>query len=397
MEIRNYIKKAHSSSNHLYDDGMSATDADYTDANDSATDAETDVEREPKKTGVAGSLDDNASDIGARMENDDDDPPMYKKKSRRPHRRRVLQDGQRNAEVKATRAASLLDYDVMDPSAKFRVSAYCICDSYLLPEIVEFIRRKPDWAGSCTYFGDDVVLFKLKRDKREVFIFEYGSLAFFNYTEEEELEFIRMIDPFEEDKLNEKEREVGVEDLLISFSDDNFYISNDTIYLKTKSSLEKLSVAFAMAQCVKLNVFEERIEQEIERNRTLPESLASTGSIGLSRNEMAMKVGKLFIERNNINLHFDILDTPEFFWEQDKFKNVYESLFNYLELGKRVNLLNKRLGIMKELFDMISDQLENMHAEKLEWIIIWLIVVEVVVMVVWNIIIKDILKLPQKF
>ncbi len=65
------------------------------------------------------------------------------------------------------------------------------------------------------------------------------------------------------------------------------------------------------------------------------------------------KVGKLFIERNNINLHADILDDPEFFWEQDRYKHVYEKLFKYLELGKRVGLLNKRLGIMKELFDMI--------------------------------------------
>jgi uncharacterized Rmd1/YagE family protein len=59
----------------------------------------------------------------------------------------------------------------------------------------------------------------------------------------------------------------------------------------------------------------------------------ASGSIELSRTEMAMKVGKLFIERNNINLHFDILDTPEFFWEQDVYKSVYDSLFNYLELG----------------------------------------------------------------
>jgi uncharacterized Rmd1/YagE family protein len=70
---------------------------------------------------------------------------------------------------------------------------------------------------------------------------------------------------------------------------------------------------------------------------------------------------------------------------------VYDRLFGYLELGKRVDLLNKRLDIMKELFDMLNDQLENFHAHKLEWIIIWLIVFEVVVMVIWNMLLKDIL------
>lgn len=39
---------------------------------------------------------------------------------------------------------------------------------------------------------------------------------------------------------------------------------------------------------------------------------------------------------------------------------------------------------------MLSDQLENQHASRLEWIIIWLIVIEVVIEAVWNMIIRDI-------
>jgi hypothetical protein len=109
--------------------------------------------------------------------------------------------------------------------------------------------------------------------------------------------------------------------------------------------------------------------------------LRRTGSVGLSHNAISRKIGKLFIERNNgtpgsaaglmrsacppplcvcclpaVNLHFDVLDTPEFFWEQDKYKNVYDRLHGYLELTKRVELLNKRLDIMKELLDMLADE-----------------------------------------
>jgi hypothetical protein len=61
---------------------------------------------------------------------------------------------------------------------------------------------------------------------------------------------------------------------------------------------------------------------------------------------------------------------------------MYDRLFNYLELGKRVELLNKRLDIMKELLDMLADEQQNAHATKLEWIIIWLIVFEVIIMVI---------------
>ena len=247
---------------------------------------------------------------------------------------------------------------------------------------------------SLTFFGSDVVQIKIRTEalsmQKHAFVFEYGCLACFNCTPAEEAELVAMLARFEEDPLTARERKAGVEHMEYVYGSHS-HVSNDTVMLAGDASLEKLSVAFAMAQCVKLNVFEERIDQEIEKSKELPEALAKTGSIGLTRNEMAKKIGKLFIERNNVNLHADILDDPEFFWEQDRYKHVYEKLFKYLELGKRVGLLNKRLGILKELFDMVADQLEVAHSEKLEYIIIYLIVVEVVVMVGWQILIKDVL------
>ena len=41
-------------------------------------------------------------------------------------------------------------------------------------------------------------------------------------------------------------------------------------------------------------------------------------------------------------------------------------------------MLNKRLDILKELFDMLASELNNAHSNKLEIIIIVLIVLEVV-------------------
>jgi uncharacterized Rmd1/YagE family protein len=48
---------------------------------------------------------------------------------------------------------------------------------------------------------------------------------------------------------------------------------------------------------------------------------------------------------------------------------------------------------MKELFDMITAEQQDRHSSNLELIIIWLIVIEVLIEVVWQIMIKDILKL----
>ena len=40
-------------------------------------------------------------------------------------------------------------------------------------------------------------------------------------------------------------------------------------------------------------------------------------------------------------------------------------------------MLNKRLDLIKELFDMLANELHNNHSNTLEWIVIVLILVEV--------------------
>ena len=53
----------------------------------------------------------------------------------------------------------------------------------------------------------------------------------------------------------------------------------------------------------------------------------------------------------------------------------------YLEMSGRTEVLNKRLDMLRELLDVLQQQMENAHSVKLEWIVIWLIVIEVVLQV----------------
>ena len=50
-------------------------------------------------------------------------------------------------------------------------------------------------------------------------------------------------------------------------------------------------------------------------------------------------------------------------------------------MSGRTEVLNKRLDMLRELLDVLQQQMENAHAVKLEWIVIWLIVIEVVLQV----------------
>jgi len=117
----------------------------------------------------------------------------------------------------------------------------------------------------------------------------------------------------------------------------------------------------------------------LKKTRHLPEELARKGKIYMSRKKLSKKIGALFSERNSINLHSDILDTPEFFWRRPRYEHYYLMASEYMDIQTRLDILNRRLGVIHELYDILSSELNHRHSSRLELIIILLILIEVVV------------------
>uniref|UniRef100_A0A7S4DFM8 DUF155 domain-containing protein n=1 Tax=Lotharella globosa TaxID=91324 RepID=A0A7S4DFM8_9EUKA len=90
-----------------------------------------------------------------------------------------------------------------------------------------------------------------------------------------------------------------------------------------------------------------------------------------------MLLGKLFITHTDLTLTSDLLDTPKLFWEEDTNLPFYKKMVTYLEIPKRTQTLDKRKDVLHELYDIIRDSKESQQATRLEWIVIWLILVEV--------------------
>ena len=94
-------------------------------------------------------------------------------------------------------------------------------------------------------------------------------------------------------------------------------------------------------------------------------------------------MGRVFLQKSAVNLLSSVLDTPEMFWNSpDSLQNLYEGCTEYLEYENRVEVLNSRFQVLQEMLDMIRDQQNNLHTTRLEWIVIWLILVEIIVGVV---------------
>lgn len=206
----------------------------------------------------------------------------------------------------------------------------------------------------------------------DVFYFPYGSTVCWGLSQEEETCFLKEVKPYEMQSLEAPEIDV------FSYSlGELAKVSKDEIILNNRDVLTLLSLSHGLAQSVKLSTFEAAIQKTFNTTKHIPEDLAHWGKIPLSRREIRRKMGELFLERNSINLHFDVLDTPEFFWEYPELEPLYAMIANYLDIETRVEVLNQRLDVVHELFEMLGNELNHQHSSRLEWTIIGLIIIEV--------------------
>lgn len=229
---------------------------------------------------------------------------------------------------------------------------------------------------------DDLVDFDIQVHTPEVFLFEYGVVVIWGMSATQEQKFLKEITKFEVEKLAPDD----VETEKFNFYYTHEYqarIYNDFITLRDKNNyMTKLAISHALAQSVKTSLFEELIASTIDTCKDIPTQLALTGKIQLSRSQINMQIGDLFILRISIHLNGSVLDTPELFWVEPQLEPVYQAVRSYLEMDQRVSLLTERLDVIADLLAVLKDQLSHGHGEKLEWIVIILIAAEILVALV---------------
>lgn len=210
------------------------------------------------------------------------------------------------------------------------------------------------------------------------FVFPYGTVVHWNVGLDEQLKLRALLLRYAEKPHDEIEEET----FTYAVNCEQNRILQDHIEIQSDEPMLLLAISHAMAQSIKLSKFEAHAIQTIESTKHLPQSLARQGKIKLGRLEMAKIRGQLFLTKNDIILNYDLLDTPEFFWEHPEYEPAYNIAAYYLEIRQRTDVLSKKLETIHELLGMLADEQKHQHSSTLEWIIIWLIAVEICISVI---------------
>ncbi len=226
----------------------------------------------------------------------------------------------------------------------------------------------------------------------ELFIFSYGVIVLWNFTENQEKEILADLtfarysspsgDPVSLVSRPFNEDEIETEEFHFQYSKEirRPRIYNDMITLKSGDHVIKLAMSHSIAQSTKLCSFEERMSIQMNDVQKLPKRLALTGKLGMNREQVLKLSGKLFKLRVDVNLSSNVLDTPDIFWDSEPSLNpLYTATREYLEINQRVKALNERCKVFLDLTEIISDSIAETNMSRITWILITLFVVSVLV------------------
>ncbi|XP_063164629.1 required for meiotic nuclear division protein 1 homolog isoform X1 [Candoia aspera] len=141
--------------------------------------------------------------------------------------------------------------------------------------------------------------------------------------------------------------------------------------------LEKFAFSNALCLSVKLAIWEASLDNFVESIQSIPEMLKLRKKLKLSHADVMQKIGELFALRHHINLSSDLLITPDFYWDREHLEQLYDKMYRFLSIDRRVKVVNEKLQQCTELTDLMRNHLNEKHALRLEWMIVILITIEV--------------------
>ncbi|EGD98011.1 sporulation protein RMD8 [Trichophyton tonsurans CBS 112818] len=220
----------------------------------------------------------------------------------------------------------------------------------------------------------------------EMFIFSYGVVVFWNFTERQEKEILADLAfcPAPNDlPLNPlAEEDFETEEFHFEYSSaiSRPRVYNDMITLRSGDHMIKLAISHGIAQSTKLSFFEEGMARQMADAKDVPRRLALTGHLGMGREEVFRIMGRLFKSRVEVNLSSNMLDVPNFFWDSEPMLHpLYIAVREYLEIKPRIQVLNERCRVFLDLIEILSDSIADNKVSSQTWIIIILIFISIIV------------------
>ncbi|MFM2161754.1 MAG: hypothetical protein RLZZ383_1266 [Pseudomonadota bacterium] len=136
-------------------------------------------------------------------------------------------------------------------------------------------------------------------------------------------------------------------------------------------------VARVLAQSSALDRIERKGDELLDEVARLVDDLRDDGRIERSEIELAKFIGDVLHTRAVLVRRLAVLDKPEETWEDQRASELHGAMVRTFEIEERFKSLSEKLDLVQDSLEVITDVYRSRHSNKLEWLVIALISVEI--------------------
>jgi uncharacterized Rmd1/YagE family protein len=206
-------------------------------------------------------------------------------------------------------------------------------------------------------------------------LFKFGAVVFFNMTPIEEEDLIRGLEHRIVGAL--AQREVETANIVIAPDDDDLLSSSGAIQLRNTDPNRLLLVGEALAVSVALAYDERRIIDAFEKTEPVAASLIAHRLPPGPKSAMLGQIGQALLIQKRLASRVDLDEKPDVLCDHPELERLWAKLVDEYDLPSRARAIERKLIVIRETADTITDLISTRTSHRLELYVIVLIAIEI--------------------
>jgi uncharacterized Rmd1/YagE family protein len=210
-----------------------------------------------------------------------------------------------------------------------------------------------------------------------VTLFRYGVVVTLCLRPEEEDQVIRGLQP----RLIRPITPAEEETLLIEvapYKDDQI-LPGGPLLLKTITPEHLIVIADALSKSVVLARDEREVAGVFEIVEPFARHLAEEGRIFAGRRTILKTIGNALLVQHRLSGRVAVTEKPDVVWDRHDLDRLYARLEDEYELKERAEALSRKLAVIADTAEILTDTIDTRRSLRLEIIIVILIAIELAV------------------
>jgi uncharacterized Rmd1/YagE family protein len=210
-----------------------------------------------------------------------------------------------------------------------------------------------------------------------VTLFRYGVAVLIGLAGAEEDEVLRSLTGRLVRPVEPREEEIA--HIVVVPEKDDQILPGGPITLKAVTPEHLVVIADALSKSVVLARDERAVAAVFELIEPFARKLAENGRATGGRRAVLKHIGNALLVQHRVSGRFAVTEKPDVVWDRPDLDRLYARLEDEYELKERAEVLTRKLAVIAETAEVLTDIIDTRRSFRLEIIIVVLIAVELVI------------------